>query len=404
MKLYRNKLTFINSYFFLLNSSVILLFFSKLNVINISLGLLVAIVLGMSLSKKHFNQLLSGKHVCFVVLCALYFLLICLSYIFSEDKITAFNNLNRSVYFLIIPTAIIFGPHIDTNRFLEVTANYIISTLVYGATGLISVAYLYSQKMTNKFSYEAFGEALGVHTPYYGLFVAFGVGLTLVKIYESKGYLRVLGLVLLCCFHFLIFYMLSTRTAIVAVSLEVLSISVYYYRKGYKFKSSLILFSTVLGIFLVISNGFLKERIQEAIETDNNFGSGISSRGKHWKSVIEAYQVEGNFFFGNSTGDTQNILNKYYQKNNFFGYEYDYNAHNQYLESLMSIGIIGLMVLLCIFGLGFYIAIQNASVLLFCFMVITSICFITESMLMTQRGITFFLLIMSVLIKHELEK
>lgn len=401
MKFLKIRPTLIESYFLLLNISVILLFFSKINIINIAFALLL--INSFVISKKSFRNI--KKEYFFIsALYFFYFLLLIVSYFLSNNKVDAFKSLNKSIYFLIIPIMMFLGPQISNTRITRLLNNYLASIFVYSFIGFINVLYLYIMRMSNKFSYEAYGEALGVHTAYFGAFLSFGIAIVIIRIYKSSNRSVILGLYTLLLYFLFIFYLLSTRTALISSIIAITLISIYFFNKENLYKLSLVILMVILGSVFMLSNGFFKERVIDTIENKNMGESDISSKLIHWKSALESYTNEGNYFLGNTTGDTQELLNKYYRLNNFFGYKYDYNVHNQYLELLVSLGVIGFLTFLSLLGYSLYIAVKYKSILYFSFIIIISICFMTESMLMTQRGITFFVLLMSILTKGTLKQ
>ena len=74
------------------------------------------------------------------------------------------------------------------------------------------------------------------------------------------------------------------------------------------------------------------------------------------------------------------------------------NAHNQYLESWISIGIIGFLALLAMLFVPLWAGIRNRNWLLAGFICLCSVSFFFESMLETIAGVTFFALFYTMLV------
>jgi O-antigen ligase len=72
------------------------------------------------------------------------------------------------------------------------------------------------------------------------------------------------------------------------------------------------------------------------------------------------------------------------------------NAHNQYLETLLDIGWLGLALLLGLLGYGLVWG-WRQNKLLALFMLISILAFATESYLEAQKGIVFFTLFWTIL-------
>ena len=66
-----------------------------------------------------------------------------------------------------------------------------------------------------------------------------------------------------------------------------------------------------------------------------------------------------------------------------------YNLHNQYLQIFGTIGIFGLLLLLYLFAIPFFLFIKKANYLSATFLFIVGASFLTESMLERQAGVSF---------------
>jgi O-antigen ligase len=72
------------------------------------------------------------------------------------------------------------------------------------------------------------------------------------------------------------------------------------------------------------------------------------------------------------------------------------NAHNQYFETLLDIGYLGLIGLLALIAIGFRKGLKSNNLLAF-FMLVITFAFLTESYLEAQKGIVFITLFWTVL-------
>jgi O-antigen ligase len=94
---------------------------------------------------------------------------------------------------------------------------------------------------------------------------------------------------------------------------------------------------------------------------------------------------------GTGAGDCGDELRKTYQKNNFeIALKANYNPHNQFLQTLLTLGPIGLFFLLGIFGFMLRRADRNQDFPLFLLVIVFAFSMITESMLERQSGIFLF--------------
>jgi len=130
--------------------------------------------------------------------------------------------------------------------------------------------------------------------------------------------------------------------------------------------------------------------------------NGLNLRLIQWRFGLEILNESNDWITGVGIHEAQKKLNqKYVQYGLYTGYEgtsdtgyLNYNFHNQYIETLVRSGIIGLMILLTMFVRLFLLPKST----LFAVNWIIFICFVffmTESALERQLGIVYFCLIYS---------
>ena len=139
----------------------------------------------------------------------------------------------------------------------------------------------------------------------------------------------------------------------------------------------------------------VKDRDRIQLDQDSSLGrnwSGIALREAIWQCAWDAIRARP--WTGAGTGDGQQVLQEAYESRKFyFASQYNrFNAHNQYLQTGVVHGLLGLLVWLFAIGVLFYL---SRSDWLFV-SVLACLCFsmLTESMLETNKGvlITAFLL------------
>lgn len=94
---------------------------------------------------------------------------------------------------------------------------------------------------------------------------------------------------------------------------------------------------------------------------------------------------------GYGTGDVKDVLMNSYRESGFTGVlEKQLNAHNQFLQTTLALGMVGLGVFVFIFVLAFRLFRQNNSATGLLLLLIFILNFFVESMLETQAGVVFF--------------
>ncbi|MBL4653856.1 MAG: O-antigen ligase family protein [Flavobacteriales bacterium] len=108
-----------------------------------------------------------------------------------------------------------------------------------------------------------------------------------------------------------------------------------------------------------------------------------------WKSSVEL--LSNNFLFGVGTGDVIDELNEVYAANGYKGaLSRSFNPHNQYFQTTIAIGVLGLTSLLVMFIYLFGQGIKHKKVIQIQFILMVSVFALTESILERQEGIVFF--------------
>lgn len=192
--------------------------------------------------------------------------------------------------------------------------------------------------------------------------------------------------------------LLSRKGSIIAFIIT----SIYYIimNKKQLFK---ILFIITGSLFFLFSIPEVKNRFLELTKSETTTTTSTGIREIILKNAFEL--TSKCKFIGFGAGSVQNELNKkYYESKNFSFVKESYNAHNQYIQIVLTIGYIGIffflmaMIYLTI-NLHFNKNYFGVATLLYFY-----ILFNTESYLQRQNGIFFFSLIMSLIIFSNKDK
>jgi len=119
--------------------------------------------------------------------------------------------------------------------------------------------------------------------------------------------------------------------------------------------------------------------------------NSVTQRLLEWQASWSI--IKKSWLTGVGTGDGQDALKTYYVSFNASTMEMDFNSHNQYLQTIIELGMIGLFSLLCCFFLP--VIRPGYSILYLSFVLLFSLMCLTESMLARQKGIVFFTLFQS---------
>ena len=199
-------------------------------------------------------------------------------------------------------------------------------------------------------------------------------------------------------FLYLMVVLLSSRTELmVYVGGFLLILLRHFWGRKIIIVSSVLLFLLLTVVMIMCSKtnaGRFAEMVDVKSDYKSNRWGGRSLRIEKWRNTLECYM---NFpILGTGAGDCEDELLKVYKKNNFeIALKANYNPHNQFLQTLLTLGPLGLFFLLGIFGSMLFRAERNQDFTLFLLAIVFAFSMVTESMLERQSGIFLFTVLVS---------
>jgi O-antigen ligase len=253
------------------------------------------------------------------------------------------------------------------------------------------------QLINQRYSHFSYSFFSFIHHPsYFSMYVLFATCLLiyLYRKYNKRNTVRsILVFSFMIIFLSLMIWFLGSRAGYLSFIVVFVGVGIVLLLKTQRYLVSL---SFIIGGFVLLTffmSPKLKKNFQEVIhqvENQQELTSDSDIRLWLWKSGMEVFKK--NYFWGVGTGDIKIVMNKkYHQYNLSLAEEKSYNLHNQYLESAVSLGFIGLLILITWMVLLFFYAINTKDFLLFFLTLIISIHFMFESMLNSIAGVSFFM-------------
>ncbi|MFS4455316.1 O-antigen ligase family protein [Maribacter sp. 2304DJ31-5] len=244
------------------------------------------------------------------------------------------------------------------------------------------------------FYYHNPTELLDIQINYLGIFICFALAILYHEILAAnvaklKHYLFIPIL-------FFSLAVLFNRTAIIASLIITLFfvVSLFKRYRNTKFLIGFIIFFASTTTW-ILSRPIIQSKFEELVHLDyksvSNYNNGVSSRLLSWECSWD-YITNGGFF-GHGTNNTKALLKVCYEQKigaDTIQVSKGYNAHNQFLQTALGHGYLGLMVLLAIYGHILFVCIRQRDFLLLLYFVIILIFGMTESFMVRQWGIAFF--------------
>lgn len=324
--------------------------------------------------------------------------------LYTENTADPHYELERKLSFLAYPFILL---PIHSFRFKKDKGKWLLLAFLGGV--LISSMYCFIQA---GIKYMATGDvsmmyyvnfSILEHPTYYAMYMITAVLIIVNLLYREweniKNYHRYILIAMIP--WFILMVMLSnSRAAILAMGLVFLFLMIYMI-----FKTKRYIIGTVM-LVLMIATGFSTKYLMPHVFDRFNMGIGevLHARSmddiEHWNGTTLRVQVyycslelaEENFWVGVGPGDVSDELMAKYKLYKFrHAVERGYNAHNQFLQVFIGLGLIGFLIFMAIFIVPFIYAIRQGDFIQMAFIIMLLILFMFESMLQQQAGIMFIL-------------
>ena len=315
-----------------------------------------------------------------------YYLVLVAGVAYSQNTDLGLRQLETSLCLLALPLVVYrLGPLYKPDL-TQLFQAFVLGLAVACAICLGFALYQYSvssQPSIDFFLYENLTKTIDVQTTYFGYYLVFGITFTLYKFYFEMHRRHLLAAIAVIIFFFFVLMLTGSQTVFISL-LFVFSffIAKYLVQRTTKRESLAIVFVVVaiaiLGIWTTQSQ--LQER--KGIHTD------YWERFDLWKAAIQA---NNNIWIGVGTGDYEDALNQYYLSHQMEDFaKSNLNAHDQYVQLILSNGMLGLFAFLVMLVRPLYLATAAKDLmgvlLLYPFLLYG----ITEVFLGRYQGVVFF--------------
>ena len=369
----------------------------------------VCVVLGFGLTffvskPKLSNKVRLTNHI--GISMVLFFVTYLIGLLYSTDVNSATRALQNKIPFLIFPffLHLIFSSNKERN--FSYLKTFAISGVLYVLFSLLRASYIYLTEgssiafFTSDFHFQLHESQTMLLHPTYGavyfnflFFVSSIFYLNDTELFKQKNKLKLISILTVA----IIFIVLSlSKLGFLMFIINVIVLMIFYAITKRKIGKTIIVFFS----FLIVTAGVvyvspLKIRFEQAVheifhgnQNPDDYYMSTGTRLWTWKVTNEIISENG--FWGIGTGDFKNeIENKYREKKmvSFTGYD----SHQQYLQTIATVGYLGLMFLVLMFTLIIYKSIKTKNILLLFLALMYVFWGFTESMFERQSGVLFFI-------------
>jgi O-antigen ligase len=335
----------------------------------------------------------------------LFWLVHLIGMLWSENQAFGWKDIETKLSFLLLPILFASMP-VTSERMVKIQRSFV-------AGVMIAVVFLLSKSITSylqdkdsgHFYYARLSSAL-MHPTYLGMYVALALYLVADDWFISgKKPWRTYHFPLVLLFSGVIF-LLSSRSVILAVGLllPVFCLARYVKSNAGSLKPPLVVLALILAFFInarvnTHNNRMaeLGQSIQQAKTGAEHANNSVNSRFEIWRQALSLFKTAP--FFGYGTGDVKDCLMESYHASHFtYALEKKLNAHNQYLQTSVALGFLGLLSLLAFLLLPLY-PFRFSPFSFFIGLILLNA--LTESIFETQKGVVFSAFFYAVYISFE---
>lgn len=326
---------------------------------------------------------------------------------------------------LILPLAFCFIDF-EKRTWNKIVLFFAIATTIASIIGFAFGVYLSIKENDSGNLYnDNISDFIGKQAVYFALYVGVAIMVFVIQLKEQPPIIQRYRFWVYSAVVWLLFitFMLASRTAMIGLLFILI---IYILKSSIERKkimeAALLVFCILIGsviiskIFPKILNKF-KGTTEITFQFDNknvenHFNAeydetkwnGTNTRAAIWTCAIDVWKAQP--VMGTGLGDRDDELMGKYKVNKFwYGLGSEKNTHNQYLDILMSMGVIGLFVFLITFFIYpfkmFFKQKQFFSITVY---LLLAICFLTETMLARYQGLVFISFIMPLAAKMVNEK
>lgn len=323
-----------------------------------------------------------------------FYLLHLIGFSYTENLAEGLLDLETKLSFLLLPPVLFAVPLNYSNGRAFLLRAFVAGVFLATIYAYTRAGILYWNTGLNGFYYKYLSGYLHAHPTYVAMYLNFALFLLLEELFRKQLHLSWKGkaLRLLLMAHFFLFIFLLTARMQLLLLILLLSFSYIWYMARRK-KLAFALLGLVAGLGIAFTLAWkiptTQARIQKAYSQFNDPQASPNIRWPIWSLGGEL--VKAAPLSGHGIGDVQDNLEILYERENLTeALEGHYNAHNQYVQTSIALGLPGLLTLLANLLLPLALSLRQKKFIYAFFLSLLLLSMLTECILEVQMGILFF--------------
>jgi O-antigen ligase len=317
---------------------------------------------------------------------------------YSDNMNFAWHQVDCDLWFLIAPLIILTtSRNLLTKKHIHFllglfSASAFVHILVLFAHGI----FLFFKTGDSTYLYYSTFSFLR-HPTYVAMYTTFAYLIILVFLIDNHDIIKIWRKIFLYLAEAVMLtgvFCLYSRAGIITLVAVHIPIAIYaVHKRKAEWKWMLLVFIVIAVLFtLLMTTDFMPiNRFKEpkyTLEKETNPTKTSDVRLILWQAGWEA-AVE-NLPFGTGTGDCYDAIREKYRSHGYWvNFNHDYNAHNQYLQVLLTNGIPGIIILLLYYFVPLGESIRRRDILLFSFFILMALNSCFECVFYRRFGVDF---------------
>lgn len=316
----------------------------------------------------------------------LYFLVLGLGFLYSQDLGPGMRVLETSMSLLAVPLIInrldAFKMEQLQQTFLAFTTGLLVASVICLSHAMIQ--FLGGQG-TEVFFFYKLTTIIDSHPTYFAYYLIAAITFGLYMLYYEKPLVAPVLVTVTVFFLFAVLLLTGGITAFVSILFVFAFFVLKYLLEEKTRKHTAVLIVVVTLVIGMFSFNELRHQNPSGFVLDDSW-----ERMELWESALKA---NPDVVFGVGTGDYKSVLNDYYRTHGMPAYaDANLNAHNQFIDTYFANGLLGLACLLVLLIRPIYISVKNGyalgALIFFPFLIYG----MTEVFLGRYQGVVFFAL------------
>ena len=351
------------------------------------------LLIGLSRLSKNNIRSADAYQISFSLISILFFLLHLVYYQYAFNKSESLGGIERKLSFIAFPFIYLAIRNDFSDRIRKNCHRTFVASLLILCGFLFAYRfYFYNNQSSLDFSEENITLIIDLHRVYFTFYLFFGILILL----EEKVFSEYVALKAIMLITFFIYIILLGSRLFTLLGFIYILFKLYQYlsrKKSLPVTFGWIAVTLIAIVTLIFQQPFLKNQYSHLFQNLDKgkvleLSNGVNNRLLQWECALKV--IKEHWLLGVTPGDTIDTLVQCYKSIQFnYGVDMRFNAHNQFLQNWISLGLAGLFLTAALWAIFFIKSIKLKSPYLIWVSIALLLFLNTECLLDRQAGVVF---------------